>query len=211
MNWPESGYKVSEIPQATIRNLLKRINAEFANDYDDRAYEQYCVGTFFPKLAASSEMRAYGNELARIFRLDPSLVCDSAQISLRLPGTNPNNVGWHIDGVPHPGNGVIAEHSPQCVAILGIYLSDVMRSSHGALQLLPGSHLAIQSFAKERGWNVLRRGVLPELTCAPDAIVGAAGTAVLFHPYMIHRAITNQSEHIRYALYFRYYDRRASS
>jgi len=205
MIWPDSGFKIGSIPELTWRNLLTRINTEFAHDYDSGRFRDYSVLTFFPKLAASAEMRAYGNELARLFELPVALQCSGGQIALRLPATTIETQGWHIDDVPHPGNGAV-DGMPRCEAILGIYLSEV-KTTDGALQFYPGSYLQIESFAKERGWNVLRRGVLPKLMGEPQPLFGPPGTAILFHPYTVHRAMANHSSHIRYALYFRYYDK----
>jgi ectoine hydroxylase-related dioxygenase (phytanoyl-CoA dioxygenase family) len=209
VKWSDDGYKVRTIPVQTSDNLLRRINEEFARDFDSDRIRNYLQGTFFPELAASAEMRAYGSELATVMGVDSDLVCNSAQIALRFPGDRTETQGWHVDGIPTEGNGVpAADWTSECGAILGIYLSDVIHPNEGALVVSPGSHQQVETFAKQYGWNVLRRGVLPPGSTTVGAeteILGRAGTAMLFHPWLVHRVLPNLGRHIRYAVYFRYY------
>ena len=134
------------------------------------------------------------------------LTCDSVQIALRFPGGNMEEPKWHIDGISYAGNGVTAEKMPECVAILGIYMSDVEYSGDGELQIAPRSHLAVHEFARKHGWSSLQKGALPEVE-NQMSIWGKAGTAVVMHPQMMHRVMPNRNTNIRYAVYFRYYRR----
>lgn len=208
MFWPHEGYRIGHVPLATVQNAMRRIGGEFASDYDSQRFKEYSRLTFFPRLAASAEMRAYGSELANIFGLDTRLVCDTAQIALRIPG-DIHTVDWHMDGVPVTGNGVTSEGQPKYEAMMGVYLSQVSKAD-SPMEIWPGSHTQVEKFGKEKGWNILRRGVIPDLQevlGGPIVLTGEPGTAVLFHPYLVHRVLPNRSHNIRYALYFRYYDR----
>lgn len=208
MKWSDDGYKVRSIPAQTSENLLRRINEEFARDFDSDRMRNYLQGTFFPELAASAEMRAYGSGLASLMGIDSDLVCKSAQIALRFPGDNTETQGWHVDGIPTEGNGVPAgDWVDKCEAILGVYLSDVLQASEGALVISPGSQKEVTAFVEKYGWGVLRRGVLPPgtITVHTHEILGKAGIAILFHPLMVHRVMPNLGRNIRYAIYFRYY------
>lgn len=205
--WSQTGYALGVIPENHRRVLLARINEEFRRDFDSERIREYEVATFFPKLAASAEMRAYGADFARMFKDNgEGLTCDSVQIALRFPGGNMEEPRWHIDGIPYSGNGVMAVEMPECVAILGIYLSDVERSGDGELQISPGSHLDVHRFALAHGWSTLQKGALPEVE-RQLSVWGKAGTAIVMHPQMIHRVMPNRSTNIRYAVYFRYYRR----
>jgi ectoine hydroxylase-related dioxygenase (phytanoyl-CoA dioxygenase family) len=202
--WSELGFVQTTIPETTCRNLLSRVNEEFALDFDSDRVPEYEHITYFPKLAASAEMRAYASELGRLMGVDENLSCESAQIALRFPGNRKSIIDWHVDGVLELGD----ETGRKCGAILGIYLSDVLTAEDGPIHVVSGSHLEVAAFAKAHGWHVMRRGNLP--TFPPGhfgPILGKAGTAILFHPHLVHRVLPNHGPHIRYAIYFRYYER----
>jgi len=208
-SWEQTGYALDVIPGNHRRVLLTRINEEFRRDFNSERIREYEVSTFFPKLAASADMRAYAADFASrgmLKEIGTGLTCDSVQIALRFPGGNMVEPNWHIDGIPYAGNGVTTDAGPQCKAILGIYLSDVEREGDGELQIAPGSHLQVEEFARKHGWSTLRKGALPEVQNRLS-IWGKAGTAIIMHPQMIHRVMPNRSTNIRYAVYFRYYQR----
>jgi len=201
--WPVGGYFIGgELSIGLVNELLADINAQFARDFDSALFEQYSKLTFFPKLAASGRMKNHGTALGKLYGLG-QYECKSAQIALRFPGQT--DMAAHIDDIPCPDNGVIAGATPLCAAILGVYLSDVPARHYGALEVYPRSHLVVEMFGLQHGHKVLQQGVLPSLPSRPDIITGPKGTSFLLHPQIVHRVPRNDTPHIRYALYFRFY------
>lgn len=205
MRWNEDGYRLRYAPQALWLDALEMINRAFGQDFSSKEIEHYNVYSFFPKLAASYEMREIGRKIAReVFSLD--LDCKSTQIALRLPGSK--EVPWHIDGIAKVDNLNPYQAKINFEATLGLYLSNV-DSDSAHLNLKTGSHVSVEKFGSERGFHLLRRGVLPENEHAVMPIKGIPGTAFVFSPYMIHSVSPNRSPHIRYALYWRLFDPKA--
>ena len=197
------GFVLGKVEHEMWRDALEMINRHFALDFDSKRFDHYERYSFFPKLAASFEMKEIVKNIVHANLGLNHLDCKSVQIALRFPGSR--KVPLHIDGIPSAENQVVPGHEIDFEATFGIFLSTISNRS-APLVVKPNSHAVIKKFGQERGFHILRRGVLPALPDEEQVIGGPPGTAILFSPYLAHSVPTNETPTIRYALYARLFD-----
>jgi hypothetical protein len=138
------------------------------------------------------------------------------QIALRFPvrKTDGEEHGpTHIDGVPVPGTGLpVGEKRLFGFTVLaGIFLSDVVEPGQGNFTAWPGTHQQVADWLREHGAELddpdeLLNTTLPQIaeTQGPGVpVIARAGDVLLAHYLLLHAIGTNESPHIRYAVFFR--------
>jgi len=139
-------------------------------------------------------------------RIQPSR---GGQIAIRFPiaGDPELRLGGHLDGRHSPTNGVPKDDIQNFTMLLGVALSDVDAEWSGNLALWPGSHVLYESYFREHGFEILRKGGqegMPPIE-EPEAEqqMAKAGDVFLVHYQVKHGSVTNISPHPRYVIYFR--------
>jgi hypothetical protein len=136
------------------------------------------------------------------------LQVEKAQIALRVSG----EVGTpHIDGfIPFDG-----QPANPPVAILGLYLDDVMSVNDGALLVWPGERVRVQQWCRKRSGAILRPtlssdagSMVPDVSepsSAPVAVLGVAGSMFLLHGAVPHTHALKVTAGLRCTIYQRAY------
>jgi len=202
--WGKSGFFLGRFSASLAAETRKILLQHFLNpkDYNPDRVHQYEESTFFPRLAVSERMKTLGAEVAGA-AFGKLMTCRSAQIALRFPERPA--VPWHVDKVCAHAAALMRapiDHPFKTDAIVGLYLSPVTLDS-APLTLDSASHTDNIAFAKEHGYKMLRRGVLPKRKPEPVVIIGDPGQAIMMHPLLTHMVPENKSNDIRVAVYFR--------
>ena len=208
----EKGYTV--LPQLVSAPLIELAARLIAQDFltsqpKSQAEWEFCsLSTFCKGLIDSDSLRflaidsgAFAFGCQGIGRLDPTDL--SIQVARRRKGDEGTP---HIDGFYYsPGDDAPA-NTPD--AVLGIYLTDVLRISDGPLEVWPDARAMVRDWA-----NTMT--VLPQRLCHPpflerltrgQPILGPRGTAFIAHGALPHRNARRTAEQdYRDAVYFRLY------
>ncbi|QHT60833.1 phytanoyl-CoA dioxygenase family protein [Paenibacillus lycopersici] len=132
------------------------------------------------------------------------------QIALRFPGymdNPPDDFGAHLDGVLRVKDSIAQNFT----ALVGVVLSDQSEPDHGNFTVYPGTHKAYEQYFREHGPEVLFREEgfrtihrsanvpLPK----PVQLTAEPGDLIITHYQLIHAGGVNQSDRIRYSIYYR--------
>jgi len=202
------------LPERLSPALVERARALIAEDFarapprDDEEWKSCAAGTFCGHLVeegALNFLAGDGGALAfaaeAIDHLGEGL---RAQVARRRRG----DAGVpHIDGF-YPEDGEPA-NTPD--AIIGIYLTDVMRREQGAFAVWPKAREQIRTWARMLGEVPKRSAAMPPLgrMGRGAALLGRKGTAFLAHGALPHCNLRRESRGYRDAVFFRLYRRNA--
>lgn len=126
---------------------------------------------------------------------------DDALPGLLGPGASGGGLDWHTDAAKYNAKKTFD-------IVVGLFLTDVLRASEGALWVQPGSHVP-ERRARESA-ALPPRALCTEgamatdpLSAAARPILARAGTAIVFDGDLVHAGGPNLSCGIRHALYAR--------
>jgi hypothetical protein len=200
------------LPQRLPTALVKRARALIAEDFardpprDDEAWEKAAHGTFCLRLVEAGSLDFLVTKTgvlafaaAAIDNLQPGL---RAQVARRRRG---DAGAPHIDGF-YPADDEPA-NTPD--AIIGIYLSDVMRREHGAFTVWPKARERIARWARRlRALPKRSVGYPPLDRIGPGRpLLGRKGTVFLVHGALPHCNLRREVGGYRDAVFFRLYRR----
>jgi hypothetical protein len=176
--------------------------------------DTYSSQTYCPELIAQPVMLDLVNRtpllplLDSLFGADKIAPIPKAQIALRFPNIRSPEGDYppHLDGFHSPTNGVPKGMIQSFTGLIGVYLSSVQRDWMSNFAVWPGSHHQYEQHFRERGRQALYEE-FPELEMQRPMLqlYAEPGDAVLCHYALGHRAVDNNSPHIRYAVYFRFW------
>ncbi|MGH7123537.1 MAG: hypothetical protein ACREFI_04135 [Stellaceae bacterium] len=216
MNWTakhardirEKGWTL--LPQRLSAVAVERARALIAEDFardpprDDVAWKTCAHGTFCPRLVEEgaldflvTESGALAFAAGAIDHLQQGL---RAQVARRRRGDA---------GVPHIDGFYPADDQPADTpdAIIGIYLTDVMRREQGAFTVWPKVRDRIQSWARRRKILPMRSAGMPALERLGPGhpLLGRKGTCFLVHGALPHCNLRREIRGYRDAVFFRLY------
>lgn len=132
--------------------------------------------------------------------------CTHAQIALRFPSENdkvPAKSSVHIDGMYSSQGGKPIVRYTLCV---GVFLSDTPKTNMGNFLAYPGTHRQIARRIAKHGVSSMKAGITQSIDLPPaKQVTGKAGDIVIFHFQLAHDKARNDSPHIRYMSYFRFW------
>ncbi len=198
---------------------VRAINHWLVSEYDPACFQTYHKQTYAPSVAYGRATLDLLTEtpvlrLATALVGQPLAVPECGQLALRFPaapGTVPRVPAPHIDGLPSPANGVVADGHLHGFSVLAmVLLSDLAEENHGNFMVWPGTHVSVAAWFAEHGTY------FPDITAVHDAgaaiaagasepaiVCGHAGDLVLAHPLLLHSGGPNVGPDIRYAAFFR--------
>lgn len=196
------------LPAALVKRARKLIAEDFISDppRDDAAWEKAAHGTFCLRLVEAGgldflvvESGVLAFAASAIDHLRPGL---GTQVARRRRGDA---------GVPHIDGFYPADDEPANTpdAIIGIYLSDVMRREHGAFTVWPKARDRIARWARALRTLPKRSAGYPPLDrIGPGRpLLGSKGTVFLAHGTLPHCNLRRETRGYRDAVFFRLYRR----
>jgi Phytanoyl-CoA dioxygenase (PhyH) len=201
------------IPRPLVESARGVINAWHNSSlFDIGLIERYTQKTFAPELGSDPTLLdvyySSGIEklVASLVRPDSIQLVTTAQVQIRLPesqsgGQQPAKA-LHVDGVACP-------HLDLCelrtfTLLVGVLLSETVHSEAGALQYLPGAHLEMARWFREK-WEPGTKDQIPASLegWSPAYFCGKPGDIILMHHLVPHAVGANLSTVPRIMIYFR--------
>lgn len=199
------------VPQTLVATARDAIEHDLATAFDPAQRLTYEHTSYCPTLREAPPITdllgcaAVQAVLASIF--EPTrLRHEPGQIAVRWAREVDRAIpmGAHIDGVPHPNNGLPpAGGIRNFTLLLGVYLTPIVRPFTGNLVVWPRSHHVYESYF--RGAREAARHLgQPRLPLGePVHLMAEPGDVVLAHYQLGHVATRNMGDVTRLAVYFR--------
>lgn len=218
----ENGYL--QVPGAVPRELVDQARKAIHADIGERGIPTEKLTTFraqsycpdvkgtpaISDLFNASPVRAMVEELLGEGNVKP---ISGGQIALRFPRLDAQpggRVGGHIDGIPTATNGVKPGTLAHFTMLCGVLLSDLPEEWSGNFTVFPGSHKRYNAWFQQHEPIELAGGMPSVEMGEPKQIPGKAGDVVFAHYLLAHGIAPNASPNIRYAIFFRVFNRRHS-
>lgn len=201
------------IPQPIVETALRAINHKIGLGIPQDQLRTWTAQSFFPDINRTPVIGNLVNESPLPAVLEDLLgegnvpPLSGGQLALRFPrepGTEARPPIPHIDGLATETNGVPKGTLSSFTALIGIFLTDVVRDDAGNFTVWPGSHRKMETYFREHGIAELLDGHTPKLDYGtPIQINAKAGDAVLAHYQLLHGVAHNVSPWPRFAVFFR--------
>jgi ectoine hydroxylase-related dioxygenase (phytanoyl-CoA dioxygenase family) len=216
MDWTDdlrsSGYAHFRnlVPAGLVETARQAIEHDLATNYDPVRKEEYESRTFCPDLCDTPAIMDVLLKSPLFKILDEvlglnNIVWGNGQIAVRrahnygkpLPPTP------HLDGSASGLNGVPEGRIYNHTALVGVFLTPLVKSFAGNFTVWPGSHYKYETYFRQRGRAAFHEP-MPELELgSPVQLMCNPGDAVLAHYQLGHSAAINMSDVDRIAIYFR--------
>lgn len=201
------------VPRALLDDALRAINASVGDGMNRDEMPSFRTLSFCPELReqpvirdlfAATPLRETCEELLGV----GNARYGGGQIALRFPlplgfPTEKARLGWHLDGVPFPNNGVAPGTLGSFTMLIGVLLSDLPHENSGNFTVWPGSHRVLETHFQHYETEEATEKLYESDMGAPRQITGKAGDVVLCHYQIAHGVAPNWSPHVRYAIFFR--------
>jgi len=130
------------------------------------------------------------------------------QIAIRFPqrDVDAKQLPWHLDNVVRQGINPFS-------LLVGVFLSETTAINSGNFTVFPGGHIKLQNHFRSNGVDTLYRNsygriITPEFDMGEEhQFITSPGDVVFCHHQLPHRASINLSPNIRYAVFFRFYNK----
>ncbi|HEY0077002.1 MAG TPA: phytanoyl-CoA dioxygenase family protein [Pyrinomonadaceae bacterium] len=188
--------------EAIERDLRENYRPERQLEYDHQSYCPDLRGTPpIMNLLTESPIR---DVLDEALGLD-EIGWDGGQIAIRRAHNHPQpeEPVPHIDGFASGLNGLEERRVYSLTALVGVFLTPVVRPFAGNFTVWPGSHYVYESYFRRRGIRAMSEPMPTPDVGRPTQLMCGAGDAVLFHYQLAHTAAVNTSDDDRIAVYFR--------
>lgn len=198
------------VPQSLIAAARKAIERDLHDNYEPERQLEYDNQSYCPglrgtppimNLLEASPARDLLDEALGIENID----WDKGQIAIRRAHNHPVTAAPqpHIDGFASGLNGLDGGKIYSLTALVGVFLTPVLRPFAGNYTVWPGSHDVYEQYFRERGERAMNEPMpAPELG-QPVQLQCEVGDAVLVHYQLAHTAAVNTSDSDRIAVYFR--------
>lgn len=198
------------VPAPLVAAALKAIERDLAENYDPRRQLEYDNRSSCPDLLGTPpvmdllEASPARGLLDEVFGAG-NVGWDKGQVAIRRAHNHPAEAEPepHIDGFASGLNGLDGGKIYSLTALVGVFLTPVVRPFAGNFTVWPGSHHVYERHFRERGERAMAEPMpTPELG-RPVQLTCEAGDVVLAHYQLGHTAAVNTSDRDRVAVYFR--------
>lgn len=198
------------IDEAHVAAARSAIDRDLQENYDASRQGEYDGTSYCPKLRGTRPIMNLLEATAASAILDEALgldtvAWDGGQIAIRKV----HNVECaiapepHIDGFATDSNGLEKGKIYNHTALIGVFLTPVVREFAGNFTVWPGSHSRYEAYFRQRGSRAMKEP-MPILDLgAPAQLMCGVGDVVICHYALGHAAAVNTSDEDRIAIYFR--------
>lgn len=216
MNWHTQlrNYGYAHFPGLTPSSLtlaaLETIDRDLRDNYDSARQLEYDNRSYCPGILGAPPIMDLLSKSPIIEIVDEVLgidnvECGKGQIAIRRSRNSPMEIPPepHIDGFASGLNGLEEGKVYNHTALVGVFLSPVLRPFAGNLTVWPGSHYVYEGYFRERGSRAMREPMPAPEIGRPVQLMCGVGDVVFCHYLLGHSAAVNTAEIDRVAVYFR--------
>ncbi len=198
------------VPDALVTAAKSAIDQGLRQNYDPARQVEYDNISFCPELRGTPPIMGLLEASPALNILDEALGIDKVewdrgQIAIRRAHNFPHEAPPepHIDGFASGKNALEAGKVYSLTALIGVFLTPVLRPFAGNFTIWPGSHYIYESYFRERGQQSMSEPMPTPDIGQPLQLMCGVGDVVLFHYQLGHSAAVNTADTDRIVIYFR--------
>jgi hypothetical protein len=199
-------------PSSLAASALEAIERDTRDNYDSSRQVEYDNRSYCPDIVGDPPIMDLLSKSPIIDIVDEALGLDNVewgkgQIAIRRSRNSPVEIPPepHIDGFASGLNGLEEGKVYNQTALVGVFLTPVLRPFAGNFTVWPGSHYVYESYFRARGSRAMREPMPAPEIGQPVQLMCGVGDAVFCHYLLGHSAAVNTAEIDRVAVYFRIY------
>ncbi|HEX8499048.1 MAG TPA: hypothetical protein VF659_00555, partial [Pyrinomonadaceae bacterium] len=182
-------------PEPLVLAAREAIERDLRENYEPERQLEYDNQSYCPDLRATPPIMNLLTESPIRDVLDEALGLDEigwdrGQIAIRRAHNHPQPVAPvpHIDGFASGLNGLEERKIYSLTALVGVFLTPVLRPYAGNFTVWPGSHYVYESYFRQRGIEAMREPMPTPDVGQPMQLECNVGDVVLFHYQLAHTA-----------------------
>jgi hypothetical protein len=207
-------YGYAHFPDLTPASLAQAareaIDMDLRDNYDSERQLEYDNRSYCPGLLGAPPIMDLLLSSPILEIVDEALGLDNvewgkAQIAIRRSRNFPREIPPepHLDGFASGFNGLEEGKIYSHTALVGVFLTPVLRPFAGNFTVWPGSHYLYESYFRARGPRAMGEPMPAPEIGQPVQLTCAVGDVVFCHYQLGHSAAVNTAEIDRIAVYFR--------
>jgi hypothetical protein len=207
-------YGYAHFPDLTPASLAQAareaIDMDLRDNYDSERQLEYDNRSYCPGLLGAPPIMDLLLSSPILEIVDEALGLDNvewgkAQIAIRRSRNFPREIPPepHLDGFASGFNGLEEGKIYSHTALVGVFLTPVLRPFAGNFTVWPGSHYLYESYFRARGPRAMGEPMPAPEIGQPVQLMCGVGDVVFCHYQLGHSAAVNTAEIDRVAVYFR--------